>query len=394
VDAFWLGKDGAITRSFDLAAADSEIEIVAEDKSGNVQSLPAKITVHADPKAIMGVPDLYVLAIGADHYRDTRKSLHFAVKDATALAETLTAAGAEFYRHRPIVKTLFDGDVTAEKIKAAFDELSAKVKATDVFVFYIAGHGRTVDGDFYFLPPSETGFSEEEIKVQGFGPGKLSAWFEQIKAQKSIWIFDTCESGSAERLFRVRDAAAEDAAYRRLKDATGRTIFMASSEQQLALEGYGDHGVFTYALLESLARAGSGDKVLLYDLASYVEDRVPELSRALKACDAKGSKEYCQRPIINLGNTPNYPVAPRYPQVLAMLPPRAGESAIPREPTHVVIEAADIHETLVRGAPPKRQIGAGELVAVVKIEDGYAKIAQKGVLLGYIDQTKLLELKQ
>ena len=178
--------------------------------------------------------------------------------------------------------------MTAEKIKAAFDELSGQVKATDVFVFYIAGHGRTVDGDFYFLPPSETGFSEEEIKVQGFGPGKLPAWFEEIKAQKSIWIFDTCESGSAERLFRVRDAAAEDAAYRRLKDATGRTIFMASSEQQLALEGYGDHGVFTYALLESLPKAGSGDKVLLYDLASYVEDRVPELSRALKACDAEG----------------------------------------------------------------------------------------------------------
>ena len=170
-------------------------------------------------------------------------------------------AGAGYYRNPPVVKTLFDDEVTAEKVGAAFAELSRKVKTTDVFVFYIAGHGKTLKagGDYYFLPPSMEVFSEAEIAHQGFGPKQLSAWFETIPALKSIWIFDTCESGSAERMqvFRTRAAALDDAALQRLKDATGRTIFMAGGEQQAAVEGYHNHGVFTYALLEGLAKAGS-----------------------------------------------------------------------------------------------------------------------------------------
>jgi len=74
-----------------------------------VLSLAAKITVHGDPKVILGVPGLYILAIGADRYRDLSKRLNFAVKDAEALAGTLKEAGTG---------TLFDDEVTAEKVEA------------------------------------------------------------------------------------------------------------------------------------------------------------------------------------------------------------------------------------------------------------------------------------
>ncbi|MGC2631488.1 MAG: caspase family protein [Rhodomicrobium sp.] len=395
--ALMLDKDGIITRAFDLATPDTAIEVVAEDADSKVESLPASITVHADPKALAGVPDLYVLAIGANHYRDTRKSLSFAVKDAEALAGTLKAAGVGYYRNAPIVKTLFDDEVTADKVGAAFEELSRQVKAGDVFVFYIAGHGKTLKagGDYYFLPPSEEGFSDEEIARQGFGPRQLSAWFETIPALKSIWIFDTCESGSAERVFRTRSAALDDAALQRLKDATGRTIFMASAEQQSAVEGYRNHGVFTYALLEGLAKAGSSDKVQLYDLASYVQTRVPELSRELKACEVRNAQEYCQKPLVTLGHTPDYPVLPRYLKVLPMLAEGqlAGSSMVPLKPTHVVLAATDLFESAGRG-PQAKRIEGGELVAVVKVEGGFAQIAQNGAVLGYVEQAKLLKLRQ
>ncbi|MGA7325351.1 MAG: caspase family protein [Rhodomicrobium sp.] len=358
-------------------------------------SLPAKITVHADPKAILGVPDLYVLAIGVDRYRDLSKRLNFAVKDAKALAEVLKEAGAGFYRHPPIVKTLFDDQVTAENVEATFKEFKDKVKATDVFLFYMAGHGKTItaEGDYYFIPPSMEGFSDAEIKAQGFGPSKLSSWFKNIQAEKSIWIFDTCESGSAGSLFRARDATADDAAYLRLKDATGRTLFMAAGPQQIAAEGYRNHGLFTYAWLEGLAKAGHEDKVQLFDLADYVQTRVPDLSRELKVCDAKGPREYCQKPIVRLGETPNYPVAPRYPEVLAMLDAGAAADAIliPLKPTHVVIQETALLES--RGAGSNRQIEAGEEVTVIKIEDNLAQIAQGGKLLGYVDKNKLLKLR-
>ncbi len=391
--ALMLDQDGTLTRAFDLANPDTTVEVVAEDKDGKVESLPASITVHADAKALQGVPDLYVLAIGATKYRDTRNRLPLAVNDAETLAETLKAAGMGYYRHPPIVKTLFDDEVTAEKVGAAFAELARQVKASDVFVFYIAGHGKTLraEGDYYFLPPDIEGFSETDIERQGFGPKQLSAWFETIPALKSIWIFDTCESGSAERIqaFRARDAGLDDAALQRLKDATGRTIFMAAGEEQSAIEGYHNHGVFTYALLEGLAKAGNTNQVQLFDLADYVTSRVPALSRELKACEAKGPKEYCQKPVVTLGHTPNYPVLPRYPKVLAML--GADAPQIGFKPTHVVRETAALLES--RGAAGSRQIEEGEEVVVVKIEGDLAQIAGDGKVLGYVDKTKLLKLK-
>lgn len=388
--AIMLGKDGTLTRRFDLATRDTKIEVVAEDKSGKVQSLPAVAEVHIDPKAILGVPDLYVFAIGADHYRDRSKSLNFAVSDAEALAEALKEAGAGYYRHPPIVKTLFDGDVTTEKVETAFKELGARVKATDVFLFYMAGHGKTIQGDYYYLPPDMDRFSEDAIKHMGFGPEKLAQWFETIKAQKSIWIFDTCESGSAGKLFRVRDATADEAAYQRMKDATGRTLFMAASEQQSAIEGYRNHGLFTYALLEGLAKAGRTDKVELFDLADYVETRVPELSRLLKACDARGPSEYCQKPIVGLGNTPNYPLLPRYPKVLAMLGGDAPQ--IGTKPTHVVLAPASVFEAPDPNAASKRQLKRGDQVTALKIEHGWVHAAQNGLPIGFVEESKLLEL--
>ena len=257
------------------------------------------------------------------------------------------------------------------------------------------GHGKTIiaDGDYYFIPPSMEGFSDAEIKAQGFGPAKLSSWFKNIQAEKSIWIFDACDSGSAGSVFRVRDATADDAAYLRLKDATGRTLFMAAGPQQVATEGYHNHGLFTFALLEGLAKAGHDDKVQLYDLAGYVQTRVPDLSRELSVCDAKGPREYCQKPIVRLGETPNYPLAPRYPQVLAMLNEGAATDAIliPLKPTHVVMQQTALLES--RGAGSSRQIEVGEQVTLIKIDADLAQIAQGGKLLGYVDKSKLLKLR-
>ncbi len=154
--------------------------------------------------------------------------LKFAVPDASDVAGTLKEAGVGFYRHEPVIKTLFDGDVTADKVEAAFGELAGKVQATDVFVLYMAGHGKTVDADYYFLPPAMDGFSDDAIKRQGFGPGMLPKWLATIQAQKTILIFDTCESGSAGNMF--RGVGADEAAYQRMKEATGRTMFMASGD--------------------------------------------------------------------------------------------------------------------------------------------------------------------
>ena len=176
----------------------------------------------------------------------------------TLWPQVLKEAGVGFYRNPPIVKTLFDDQVTADNVEAAFNELAGKVKATDVFLLYMAGHGKTItaDGDYYFLPPSMDSFSDAEIKAQGFGPGQIFSWFRTIQAEKSIWIFDTCESGSAWKLFRARDATADDAAYLgstmpRAALSSWRPARSRSRPKAIAIMGFSP-----MRWLEGLAKAG------------------------------------------------------------------------------------------------------------------------------------------
>ena len=348
--------------------------------------------MHTDPKTIQGVADLYVLAIGANGYHNLSSELHelyFADSDAGDVAETFKKAGSGFYPDPPIVKRLVENQVTADDIETAFKELAAQVRATDVFVFYIAGHGETIDGDYYFLPPSIDSSSNEAKKGQGFGPKKLTAWFAMIKARKSIWIFDTCQSGSAGKLF-PPDAIANDTGYKRLSYATGRAIFMAAGEQEAAIEGYRNHGLLTYALLEALAKAGNGDEVRLFDLDDYVKTRVRALSHDQSVCPTRGPNDYCQDPIVDVGKAENFPIVRRYRQVLAKLD-EEGAGFIPLKPNYVVRETTALLGS--GGSRASGQIEEGVEVTVLKTEDGLAEVAQDGKLLGYVDTSKLLKLK-
>src|SRR5262249_26175779 len=155
-----------IARSFDLAFADNTIDVTAENKSGKVASKPATASVKADPRAIKHVPNLYILAVGVNAYAE-KKRLNYAVADAELLSKTIAMAGKDYYRIDPKelekpekqIVVLLDGQATVKELSAKFQELSAKVKATDVFLFFIAGHGKTVNSlapghapEYYFVP--------------------------------------------------------------------------------------------------------------------------------------------------------------------------------------------------------------------------------------------------
>jgi WD40 repeat protein len=388
-----LSETGEISRRFDLASIDNVIEVSAENKRGFVQSLAAKVTVKVDEKALKGAPNLYILAIGVDQYKEVKRKLEYAVADAKNVSAALANAGKDFYRTEPKVLLLRDDEVTANRLDKIFDELGEQIKATDVFVLFIAGHGKTVGGDYYFVPRDIGQFTDEGIRAKAFGPKHWTTWFAKIKAEKSIWIIDTCESGSAGKIFRGGNDY--DAAYKRLKDATGRTIFMSASEQQLAIEGYRGHGVFSYAFMEGLARADQNNpkEITLLGLMTYVDHRVPEISREMKACEIKRADDYCQRPTFELGKY-NYPLVPRYPDILDILA-ASGAVVLSKIPTHIVLPpGAELFAQAARGAGRERQLDEGESVTLVTTKEGWAQVAQGGKIIGFVQQDRLLKLKK
>ena len=93
----------------------------------------------------------------------------------------------------------------------------------------------------------------------------------QVPAQKSVLLFDTCESGSLTEEAVTRGLEAQ-AAIDRLARAVGRTTVTASTDTAPALEGYRGHGLFTYTLLEAFAVADhDGDEQLeVNELIGYV----------------------------------------------------------------------------------------------------------------------------
>jgi hypothetical protein len=123
-----------------------------------------------------------------------------------------------------------------------------------------------------------------------------------------------------------------------------------------------------------------------------VRIRVPELSRELESCKTTGPEDYCQKPVVGLGNAENYPVLPRNREVLKLID--AEERFISKIPTHAVIAEAELFETAARGGQVKRQLKRGEEVTLIKSENGWAWIAKKGEPLGYVEEDKLLLLTE
>ena len=115
------------------------------------------------------------------------------------------------------------------------------------------------------------------IKTQGLNQRDFTLALSKIQAMKSLIILDTCNSGSFAEALASRGML-QKTAIDKLTRATGRATIVASSKDQVALEGYKGHGVFTYTILEALNGKGYGidNKITIKELASYVEDVLPD----------------------------------------------------------------------------------------------------------------------
>ena len=168
-----------------------------------------------------------------------------------------------------------------EGLGRAFEGLGREVRPRDVFVFFLAGHGRTLDGRYYFLPRDFRYRDTDDLKETAISQQQFQSWLSRVSAQKSVLLFDTCESGSLTQEAVTRGLE-DKAAIERLSRAVGRTTLTASTDTGPALEGFRQHGLFTYALLEAFASgdADGDNQVEIDEMIGYVDERLPELSEA------------------------------------------------------------------------------------------------------------------
>lgn len=258
----------------------NDISIMAYNRTNTIESNRSSVRLIFRSETIEK-PDLHILGIAVNRYKDVDLRLKFSLNDAEEIFKLLNSKARPLFNRLHIYK-LYDNEVTKDRIEEMFETIGKKTKREDVFLFYAAGHGITYkeDGDYYYLPVNFRYTSDEAIPEQGVSTNDFKKYFTSIKAMKSLLLIDTCNSGSFAKRFFTRGML-EKTAINRLVRAVGRATIVASSKKQVALEGYMGHGVFTYTVLEALrGRADSNNdgRVTINELSFYIENRLPDIS--------------------------------------------------------------------------------------------------------------------
>jgi uncharacterized caspase-like protein len=218
-------------------------------------------------------PNLYVLAVGINVYKNPALRLRCAANDARELAQTFAARSKNLYNVETLVLT--DGQATREGILRGLGRLKDRMRAQDLAVIYFACHSDKDDkGRFLLLPQdvdvhklSQTAIPGEMLKSILAGlPGRV------------LLLLDACHSGKVRPV--VNDMARDLA-----DDDCGVAVLCAALGSEKAGEDPRvKHGYFCQALLEVLKgeheapRNPRDGKVYLHHVEQYVIDRVQELS--------------------------------------------------------------------------------------------------------------------
>ncbi len=228
----------------------------------------------------------YVLAVGINQYKNPRMVLNYAKPDAESFEKIINERGVQLYKNLE-VHTLFDEDATRAAILNKMDELAAKIHQEDVFIFYYAGHGSMVDDRFFFIPSESLRLYDlSSLQRDAIEANVLQEKLKNIHALKQLIVMDACQSGASVELLASRGAAEEKAIAQLSRSAGIHVMASAGSEQFAAEFAELGHGLFTYLLVKALQGDADGapkdGKVTIYELKSYLDDQVPELTRKLK----------------------------------------------------------------------------------------------------------------
>jgi hypothetical protein len=317
------GADGAPRRvvfewELDLPEQDRQlVQVLAGVKEGATHAAERAFTaVRPPPGAAPRRPRLYVVCTGVGSYANNDEwgaaarakqyvpkswDLAYAVADAKAVQEALERRSLGIYRPGNSM-VLADRAATLDGWRRSVADFVSLVKdevtKDDMIVLFLAGHGLLGDeGAYsYLCHDADLGFEEtsedsadgtKSFTLQPRAKANTLAWADlaalaRLPCRKFVMV-DTCHSGAL---------AGNAVAIRDFQENSFVVMAAAQDDQpSMEWEEWG-HGAFTKAVLEGLGADGAprkadvrgeGDRpdgvVTLDELADYVIQRVPELTR-------------------------------------------------------------------------------------------------------------------
>ncbi|MBX2968035.1 MAG: caspase family protein [Cyclobacteriaceae bacterium] len=279
------GKDASTTykQIINLVGGQNSFTAIVSNKS-RVDSEPASAEVTSD--VLTKNSKCYILAVGINQYKNPRLNLNYAKPDAESFIKVLDEKSKNLFGDIEL-HALYDDEASRQNILKALEDLSQKIHAEDVFIFYYAGHGSMVDNRFFLIPTESLRLYDlAALQKEALEASVLQEKFKSIKALKQLIVMDACQSGGSVELLANRGAA-EEKAIAQLSRSAGIHVMASAGSEQFATEfAELGHGLFTYVLIQALSGEADGaprdGKVTIYELKSYIDDQVPEMTRKLK----------------------------------------------------------------------------------------------------------------
>ena len=265
-----------------LEAGKNAIRAVAFNADNTMQSSDATMDIEASFAS--RPPTLYAVVVGIKDYVNPRLALTYPAADAELFAQTLENKGKGLFESVQVHRLLTPEETTNAAITAALKQAQKVVRPEDLFVFYVASHGTVDDGQYYLITSNVGSTSTAHLKQDALSQDAFKELISNIPASKKLVVLDTCNAGKMGDVLQMAmltRGMSEDTAMKVLSRAVGSTILSAASSVQEALEGYKNHGLFTWVVVDGLNGAADTDRdgfVKTLELADYVDNQVPELA--------------------------------------------------------------------------------------------------------------------
>ncbi|MEW6670989.1 MAG: caspase family protein [Thermodesulfobacteriota bacterium] len=265
-------------KQIEVVSGENEISVAAFNRDNTVQGnmKTAKFFAKIQPEE----PHLYILSIGVDRYKDGTINLKYPVKDAKDITEKILNQAATLYNPRNIhYEILTDDQATKANITGRIDELAKRIRPSDSFILFAAGHGVLLQNQYYMLT------SEYEGKVNShhlISSNEIVEISKKIKSLSQLFMFDTCHAGGVDTIV----SGLYDARISVLAKKMGLHIYASANSKEAALDGYQGNGLFTYTLLDGLNNKREADrnydnKISLVELGEYTKQATAEISRRI-----------------------------------------------------------------------------------------------------------------
>lgn len=246
-------------------------------------------------------PNLYLVVIASEKFKNNKFDLAYAVKDASDMANTM-ANSKSFNKIE--IKKMFNQSFAPDSVKV-LTNFFAKAGVNDVVMVFFAGHGYLDDDLSYYFPTYYTDFTDPKINSVAYK--SFETLFQNMKPIRKLMFIDACFSGEVDddiyqeedpnnpkkdgRSIRLAGATfAQSTAmemsksiFSDLRQNSGATVISSAGGTEAAYEGEKwNNGLFTHCVIEGMkslkADQNMDKKITLTELQKFVSEEVNRLS--------------------------------------------------------------------------------------------------------------------